>query len=110
MQSTLCYNIKTIIVGQTPYNSDIVPYYGAAFLQTESSIDTATTKTFSLHFPGKSLACKFIRSTWTLLPSGYVFVNADYFLAYMNGGNTDPDCVIRVSTTVEFLFYSVVSR
>ena len=28
----------------------------------------------------------------------------------MNGGNTDPDCAIRVSRTVEFLFYSVVSR
>jgi hypothetical protein len=105
-----CYNISTIVIGQIPYPSDIVYTLGSAFLQKDGTESTATTKIFSSHFSNFESAETFIRSTWALLPKGSAFINADYFPSNMGGGSSDVECILRISQTVEFLFYTVVSR
>jgi hypothetical protein len=102
------YRINTIVIGQNPYSSDLVPHLGAALSQTVESDDTPTTRIFSRHFEDRDAARKFIRSTWTLLLCGRIFVNADYYPSHLGGGNSDIDCIIRVGRMVEFQFYLIL--
>ena len=104
------YPIHTIIIGQNPYESGIVPYLGSAFSQTEESGDTPSVKIFSEHFHNKKEATDFMRRSWSMLRAGIAFVNADYYPSSLGGGNSDVDCALRINRTVEFLFYSVISR
>jgi hypothetical protein len=110
MNCILDYNINTIVIGQNPYPSELVPFFGAAFSQADGTKDTPTTRIFSLHFTDQPTATKFIRSTWSLLPSGRAFVNADYFPTSEGGGSSDIECMLRIARMVEFLFYAIVSR
>jgi hypothetical protein len=104
------YKIDTIVIGQSPYNSNIVSTLGAAFSQKEATPDTPTTDVFSRHFEDIEAAKDFIRSTWKLLPMGKLFVNADYLPSNMGGGNSDIECVKRVNRTVELLLSIVLSQ
>jgi hypothetical protein len=104
------YKIDTIVIGQSPYDSNIVPILGAAFSQKEGTRDTPTTDVFSRHFKDTERAKDFIRSTWKLLPMGKLFVNADYLPSSMGGGNSDIECVKRVNRTVELLLLIILSQ
>ena len=100
----------TIVIGQCPYPSSILPALGAAFSQVSSSQDTPTVDVFSRHFDNSKEAKEFIRSTWKMLSSGIAFVNADYYPSSTGGGSGNVGLVLRVNNMVEFLLYVVVSR
>jgi hypothetical protein len=46
------YDIRYVIVGQSPYPDDIVPYFGSAYSQCDGSVDTPTTRIICDHFDG----------------------------------------------------------
>ena len=78
MISSLYYPINTIVIGQCPYENNLIPELGSAFSQLEGTRDTPTTTIFSKHFEDEVVLKDFIRSTWKLLPRGYLFINTDY--------------------------------
>ncbi len=82
------YNIETIVIGQNPYESQIVPFLGSAFSQVENSKDTPTTSIFASHFKDDKSAKKFLRYSWKYLPVGIAFVNADYYPSSLGGGSS----------------------
>lgn len=104
------YDIKTIVIGQNSYEPHMMPMMASAFSQSSDTPDTPSTRLFSTHFDNSEISKSFIRSTWTLLPRGIAFVNADYLPSSLGGGSRDPDCILRVYQMVEFLFYCLVSR
>jgi hypothetical protein len=57
------YNIDTIIIGQNPYESYIVPFLDSAFSQVENCKDTPTTSIFASHFEDSKSAMMFLRSS-----------------------------------------------
>jgi hypothetical protein len=81
MALAYCYDIRYVIIGQTPYPDDIVPYFGSAYSQCDGSLDTPTTKMICDHFDGSDKNDMYIRDTarnnWMLLECGFLFVNSD---------------------------------
>jgi hypothetical protein len=106
----LSYKLGVIVVGQNPYPGQLIPVLGACFSQRDNTDSTPTTRLFSRHFEDTIAAEKLVRHTWALLSRGKAFINADYLPAEMGGGSSDVDCLLRISRTVEFLFYCIVSR
>jgi hypothetical protein len=110
MICALHYPIHTVVIGQCLYDTYLLPHLAAAFSQAEDTKDTPTAKIFGLHFEelGED-AINFIRSTWKLLPKGYMFINADYMPSSLGGGDRGIACVLRVNRMAEFIFYCVVN-
>ena len=110
MICALQYPIHTVVIGQCPYDTYLLPHLAAAFSQAEHTKHTPTTTIFGLHFEelGES-SINFIRSTWKLLPKGYMFINADYMPSNLGGGDRGIACVLRVNRIAEFIFYCVAN-
>jgi uracil DNA glycosylase len=62
MNCALHYPTNVIVIGQSPYESSIVPLLGSAFSQKSSSVDTPTTRIFGLHFDEQEDAREFMGS------------------------------------------------
>lgn len=93
------YNIHSIIVGEKPYPSAIVPTLGASYSQTVDSSNTPTIEVISAHFRDEPMVVDAIRNSWRLLQEGYLFLNAYY--SY----RPDSDVLLleRVEMTTEFI-------
>ena len=91
--------INTIVIGQSPYPSKLVPYFGSAFSQEKGTRDAPTTQIFGIHFEDRDLATDMIRNNWLMLEEGYVFVNADYYPQSLGGGN----CNVEYRNSREYL-------
>jgi len=85
MTLALEYDIRYVIVGQSPYPSHLVPYLGSAYSQTHGTSDTPTTQIIVEHFVsvyGQHVqnVRHMLRENWRLLECGYLFVNSNYSL------------------------------
>ena len=98
-----CYRIKCVVMGKVPYSSSIVPTLGSSFSQTSESKDTPTSSMFSLHFDDHVASLSMIRDSWSVLPSGYMFANADFLPSEMGGGDNNIDCILRVDRMSELM-------
>ena len=97
------YPIKCVVMGKVPYSSDIVPTLGSSFSQTSKSKDTPTSSMFSLHFGDNAAALSMIRDSWSVLPNGYMFANADFMPSEMGGGDNNIDCILRSDRMSELM-------
>ena len=93
------YPIHTIIVGECPYPGHIIPYMGSAYSQVDDSEDTPSTQVICKHFDEYSGMREMIRSSWKLLPLGYMFINAYYSSKPMN----DVLLIERLEYVIEYL-------
>lgn len=99
------YAIHTLVIGQCPYDTELLPFLGSAFSQAEGTPDTPTLEVFVSHFDdcGPGVARGMMRNTWRLLQRGYCFVNADWLPTSQGGGDGSAQCILRVSLMKELL-------
>ena len=97
------FSTNTIVIGQSPYPSKLIPYFGSAFSQEKNTRDTPTTQIFGRHFEDRDLAIDMIRNNWLMLEEGYILVNADYYSQSLGGGNGNVEYVERLQMMCQYL-------
>ena len=58
---------------------------------------------FSLHIGDNAAALPIIRDSWSVLPNGYMFANADFMPSEMGGGDNNIDCILRSDRMSELM-------
>jgi len=106
------YDIKYVIIGQDPYPSHIVPYFGSAYSQSRDTQDTPTTRIIYEHFNGPDdngglNVRNMIRENWRLIQSGYLFVNSDFSGSHKR---TDVERLETYDIMIEYIFSVCVNH
>lgn len=96
-----CYNysIDTIIVGERPYPSYMIPHLGSSYSQTYDTQDTPTNRVIATHFRDDTDIVYMMRESWKMLHCGCAFLNA-----YYTDRSDNPVLMLeRLNMTVEFI-------
>ena len=102
------FPINTMFIGQSPYPSKLVPYFGSAFSQEKGARDTPSTQFFGRHFEDRDLATDMIRNNRLMLEERYFFVNADYYSQSLVGGINNVEYLERLKMMCEYLVSIII--